>query len=305
MQTSAFGNQLKTFALLAVLGGLMIGVGGLVGGSGGMVMALGFAVLMNVGVYWFSDRIALKMNGARPLAPGELPVVERIVGELAGRAGIPMPRLHVIDRPEPNAFATGRSPRHAAVAVTTGILGVMDERQLRGVLAHEISHITNRDMLVGTIAATIGGAISFLGNMAMWSAMFGGSDDEEGAPAGIAILAAILAPIAATIIQLAVSRSREYGADFSGARLTGDPDGLADALETLEAESERLRAERGGFLSRGRRGGAPAPAPVPAATAHLYTVSPLAGGVGTLFSTHPPLADRVRRLRALRTDREG
>lgn len=305
MQTSAFGNQLKTFGLLAALGGLLIGIGGLVGGSGGMVMALGFAVLMNVGVYWFSDRIALKMNGARPLAPGELPVVERIVGELAGRAGIPMPALYVIDRPEPNAFATGRSPRHAAVAVTTGILAAMDERRLRGVLAHEISHITNRDMLVGTIAATIGGAISFLGNMAMWSAMFGGGDDEEGAPAGIAILAAILAPIAATIIQLAVSRSREYGADYSGARLTGDPEALADALETLEAESARLRAERGGILSRGRRGGSPAPAPVPAATAHLYTVSPLAGGVGTLFSTHPPIADRVRRLRALRTGREG
>jgi heat shock protein HtpX len=291
-----FTNQLKTFALLAALGGLLIAVGGIIGGTSGMVMALGFAVVLNVGVYWFSDRLALRANGARPLQPGELPAYERIVRDLAGRARIPMPALYVIDRPEANAFATGRSPSRAAVAVTTGILGVMDERQLRGVLAHELSHITNRDMLVGTIAATIGGAISFLGNMALWSSMFGGGSDEDSVPLPVMLATAILAPIAATIIQLAVSRSREYGADQSGAALTSDPEGLASALETLDGVNERLRASRGGLF--GRRG--QQQQPVPAATAHLYTVSPLAGGAGSLFSTHPPIAERVRRLRAMR-----
>jgi heat shock protein HtpX len=289
-------NQLKTWALLAALGGLLIAVGGLIGGQGGMVVALVFAVVLNVGVYWFSDRLALRANGARPLEPGENPELERIVGDLASRARIPMPRLYLIDRPEPNAFATGRSPSHAAVAVTTGILQVMEERQLRGVLAHELSHITNRDMLIGTIAATIGGAISFLGNMAMWSAWFGGGD-EDSVPAPVLLLGAFLAPIAATIIQLAVSRSREYGADQSGASLTHDPEGLASALERLDSVNTQLREQRGGWF--GRR--APRPQPVPAATAHLYTVSPLsADGVGSLFSTHPPIAERVRRLRSMR-----
>lgn len=295
--SSSVGNQLKTFALLAGLAGLMVAVGGLIGGTSGMVMALGIAVVMNVGVYWFSDRLALRANGARPLVPGELPRYEAIVRDLAGRARIPLPALYVIERPEPNAFATGRSPRHAAVAVTTGILDLMDDRQLRGVLAHEISHITNRDMLVGTIAATIGGAISFLGNMALWSSMFGGGGDEDSVPLPLMLLTAILAPIAATVIQLAVSRSREYGADSSGAVLTQDPEGLASALEVLDGANERLRAERGGRF--GRRDGRRQPQPVPAATAHLYTVSPLAGGAGTLFSTHPPISDRVQRLRRM------
>jgi len=227
------------------------------------------------------------------VARSPLVTVDRVT-ERAGWAS-----LHVIDRPEPNAFATGRSPSHAAVAVTTGILDVMDDRQLRGVLAHEISHITNRDMLVGTIAATIGGAISFLGNMALWSSMFGGGNDEDSIPLPLMLLTAILAPIAATIIQLAVSRSREYGADQSGAALTGDPEGLAIALETLDGVNERLRAERGGLFGRGRGRGQRQP--VPAATAHLYTVSPLAGGAGSLFSTHPPIAERVRRLRSMRS----
>jgi heat shock protein HtpX len=261
-----------------------------------MVIALGFALVMNVGVYWFSDRLALRANGARPLQPGELPAFERIVRDLSARAGIPVPALYVIDRPEANAFATGRSPHHAAVAVTTGILSSMDERQLRGVLAHELSHITNRDMLIGTIAATIGGAISFLGNMALWSSFFGGGD-EDSVPAPVLLMGAILAPIAATIIQLAVSRSREYGADRSGASLTNDPEGLAQALERLDMVNQAARASRGGLFGRGR----PQPQPVPAATAHLYTVSPLsADGVGSLFSTHPPIADRVRRLRSMR-----
>ncbi len=181
-------SQIKTVVLLAALGGLLVAVGGILGGQSGLLIALVLAVVLNVGVYWFSDRIALKANGARPLRPGEAPQVERIVRDLSGRAGIPMPSLHIIERPEPNAFATGRGPGHAAVAVTTGILEVMDERQLRGVLAHEISHVTNRDMLVGTVAATIGAAVSYLGNMALWSSMFGwrrrGRRARAGAPAG-------------------------------------------------------------------------------------------------------------------------
>ncbi|MFN8518008.1 MAG: zinc metalloprotease HtpX [Chloroflexota bacterium] len=285
-------SQLKTVVLLASLGGLLVAVGGLVGGQAGLLIALVMAVVLNVGVYWFSDRLALKANGARPLQPGEAPQVERIVRDLSGRAGIPMPSLHIIDRPEPNAFATGRGPGHAAVAVTTGILQVMDERQLRGVLAHEISHVTNRDMLVGTIAATIGAAISYLGNMALWSSWFGG--DEDRVPAPLLLLGAILAPIAATVIQLAVSRDREYGADRSGATLTHDPEGLASALERLDAVSQQLRAERGGLFGRRRQ----QRQPVPAAMAHLYTVSPLGGSAGSLFSTHPPIAERVRRLRS-------
>jgi len=296
---SAFGSfttQLKTWALLAALGGLLVAVGAILGGRSGMIIALVMALALNVGVYWFSDRLALKANGARPMQPGEAPQVERIVRDLTGRAGIPMPRLYIIDRPEPNAFATGRNPGHAAVAVTTGILGIMDERQLRGVLAHEISHVTNRDMLIGTIAATIGGAISFLGNMALWSSMFGGGDDD-GVPAPVLLLSAILAPIAATIIQLSVSRAREYGADTSGAELTQDPEGLASALERLDSVNRQLQAERGGLLRRGRPA---AQRPVPAAMAHLYTVNPLGGSAGTLFSTHPPIAERVRRLRSFR-----
>ena len=296
---NSFTNTLKTWTLMAALGGILVAVGGLVGGQSGMVMAFVFALLMNGFVYWKSDSLALRANGARELGPDEQPRLRTIVGLLADRAGIPMPRLYIVERPEPNAFATGRSPKHAAVAVTTGILGVMGERQLRGVLAHEISHITNRDMLVGTIAATIGGAISFLGNMALWSSVFGGGDDENSVPLPLMLLTAILAPIAATIIQLAVSRSREYGADQSGAALTQDPEGLASALEILEGVNKQLQAERGGILRRGRGRGQPQP--VPAATAHLYTVSPLAGGAGSLFSTHPPIAERVRRLRTTRT----
>lgn len=289
-----FSSQLKTVVLLAALGGLLVAVGGILGGQTGLLIALVLAIVLNVGVYWFSDRLALKANGARPMQPGEAPAVERIVRDLSGRAGIPMPTLYLIERPEPNAFATGRGPGHAAVAVTTGILDIMDERQLRGVLAHEISHVTNRDMLVGTVAATIGAAVSYLGNMALWSSMFGGGD-EDGVPAPILLLGAILAPIAATIIQLAVSRDREYGADRSGAQLTHDPEGLASALERLDAVSQQMRAQRSGMFGRRRQ-----QQPVPAAMAHLYTVSPLGGSAGSLFSTHPPIAERVRRLRSFR-----
>jgi heat shock protein HtpX len=299
---SSVGNTVKTFTLLAALAGLLIFVGGLLGGRGGMVMALVFAIAMNGFVYWKSDSLALRANGARELNPGELPRFRSIVSSLAARAGLPMPRLYVVDRPEPNAFATGRDPDHAAVAVTTGILDLMDDRQLTGVLAHELSHVKNRDTLVGTIAATIGGAISFIAQMAQFQMIFGGRDDRQGGGFG-AIIAIILAPIAALIIQLAVSRGREYGADTSGAALTGDPEGLAEALERLEAVNQN-----NGVLARLRRRGygsspAPTPAPVPAmnpAFAHLYIVNPLSGReLGSLFSTHPPIAERIERLRSM------
>jgi heat shock protein HtpX len=304
--TSNLTNSLKTWTLLAALGGLLIAVGGLLGGQTGLVVALVFAVAMNVFVYWKSDSLALKANGARELRPDELPGLRAIVADLAGRAGLPMPRLYLVDRPEPNAFATGRDPNHAAVAVTSGILSLMDERELRGVLAHELSHVKNRDTLIGTIAATIGGAISFLAQMAQFQLLFGGGrDDRNGGGIG-AIIAIILAPIAALVIQLAVSRGREYGADRSGAELTGDPEGLALALQNLETANKG----RPGLLDRlGRRPADPrgAPAPVPAANpafAHLYIVNPLSGrDVGGLFSTHPPIADRVARLRAMERSR--
>jgi heat shock protein HtpX len=297
-------NSLKTWTLLAAMAGLLIAVGGLLGGRGGLVIALVLAIAMNVFVYWKSDTLALKANGARELGPDELPQVRAMVTELAASANLPMPRLYVVDRPEPNAFATGRDPDHAAVAVTTGILEVMNERQLRGVLAHELSHVKNRDTLVGTVAATIGGAISFLAQMAQFQMIFGGGrNDEEGGGSGLgAILAIFLAPIAALIIQLAVSRGREYGADRSGAEITGDPEGLAQALEQLDAFSKR----QPGMLARmgqrlpGRGGQAPAPAPAAnPAFAHLYIVNPLSGrAISGLFSTHPPVEERVARLRA-------
>ena len=298
-------NSLKTWTLLAALGGLLIAVGGLLGGRGGLVIALVFAVAMNAFVYWKSDSLALKANGARELAPDELPGVRAIVADLAARAGLPMPRLYVVDRPEPNAFATGRDPEHAAVAVTTGILEVMNERQLRGVLAHELSHVKNRDTLVGTIAATIGGAISFLAQMAQFQMIFGGGRDDDNGGGGIlgSLVAIILAPIAALIIQLAVSRGREYGADQSGAAITGDPEGLAQALEQLDAASKRQTGLLGRIGQRMPGRGGRAPAPVPAANpafAHLYIVNPLSGrDVSRLFATHPPIEERVARLRSM------
>jgi heat shock protein HtpX len=301
--TSGFTNTIKTFTLLAALGGLLVLIGGLLGGRGGLVFALLFAIAMNAFVYWKSDTLALKANGARELAPDEQPRLRHIVASLAQRAGLPMPRLYIVDRPEPNAFATGRNPEHAAVAVTTGILDLMDDRQLTGVLAHELSHVKNRDTLVGTIAATIGGAISFIAQMAQFQMLFGGGrSDNNGGGLG-ALVAIILAPIAALIIQLAVSRSREYGADGSGAALTGDPEGLAQALERLEAANKQagLRARVTGRMPS--RGGGRAPAPAPAANpafASLYIVNPLAGRqVAGLFSTHPPIEDRVARLRRM------
>jgi heat shock protein HtpX len=260
---------------------------------------------MNVFVYWKSDSLALKANGARELRPDEQPRLRQIVADLANRAGLPMPRLYIVDRPEPNAFATGRDPNHAAVAVTTGILELMDERELRGVLAHELSHVKNRDTLIGTIAATIGGAISFLAQMAQFQMLFGGGRDDRNGGGFGALIAIILAPIAALIIQLAVSRGREYGADRSGALLTGDPEGLASALQELDAANRRRPGLVDRFTRRPVDPRRPSPAPAPAANpafAHLYIVNPLSGrDARSLFSTHPPIADRIARLRSMRS----
>jgi heat shock protein HtpX len=280
------GNMVKTTVFLALLTGLFIAVGGLLGGQGGMMLAFGFALIMNFVSYWFSDKIVLKMYGAQPIGEAEAPVVHRIVRSLATRAGIPMPKLYLIPSESPNAFATGRNPQHAAVAVTHGILRIMDEAELEGVLAHELSHVLNRDILISTVAATIAGAISMLANIAQWGLMFGGSrhdDDDRGTNPIALLLTVILAPLAAMLIQMAVSRSREYQADASGARLTRNPGGLASALAKLGQASRMV------------------PMDANPATAHLFIVNPLSGrALANLFSTHPPLEDRIARLRAIR-----
>jgi heat shock protein HtpX len=278
-------NAMKTTLFLALLTGLFVAVGGLLGGQSGMVMAFGLALVMNFVSYWFSDKIVLKMYGAKPLAEGDAPVVHRIVRNLATKAGIPMPKLYILPSAAPNAFATGRSPQHAAVAVTDGILRIMDEAELEGVLAHELSHVLNRDVLISTVAATIAGAISMLANIAQWGMMFGGSRDEEGRgtnPIAL-ILTIILAPLAAMLIQMAVSRSREYQADASGARLTRNPLGLASALGKLDQASRVVQMDAN------------------PATAHLFIVNPLTGrSLMNLFMTHPPINDRIARLRSMR-----
>ena len=279
-------NMLKTTLFLALLTGLFIAVGGLVGGRSGMIFAFALALVMNFVSYWFSDKIVLKMYGAQPIEENQLPVVQRIVRNLATRSGIPMPKLYVIPSDSPNAFATGRSPQHAAVAVTEGILRIMNENELEGVLAHELSHVLNRDMLISTVAATVAGAISMIASIARWGLMFGGgSRDDEGRggnPIAL-LLTVILAPIAAMVIQMAVSRSREYQADASGAQLTRNPGGLASALGKLGQATQAV------------------PLDANPATAHLFIVNPLTGrSLANLFSTHPPLEDRIARLRAMR-----
>jgi heat shock protein HtpX len=278
-------NTMKTALFLALLTGLFVAVGGLLGGQSGMVMAFGLALVMNFVSYWFSDKIVLKMYGAQPLSESDAPTVHRIVRSLATRAGIPMPKLYLLPTTATNAFATGRSPQHAAVAVTEGILRIMDETELEGVLAHELSHVLNRDVLISTVAATIAGAISMLANMAHWGMMFGGSRDDEGRSTNpiALILTIILAPLAAMLIQMAVSRSREFQADASGARLTRNPHGLASALAKLE-QASRI-----------------APMDANPATAHLFIVNPLTGrSLVNLFMTHPPVQERIARLRAMR-----
>jgi len=278
-------NMFKTALLLAILTALLVLVGGAIGGQQGMLIAFLFALVINFASYWFSDRIVLAMYGAQPIEESEASGLYRIVRTLATRAGIPMPRVYLIPSETPNAFATGRNPQHAAVAVTEGILRLLDEAELEGVLAHELSHVRNRDVLIATIAATLAGAITYLAHMAQWAAIFGGrrDDEEEGGGVVGALLMAILAPIAAMLIQLAVSRAREFQADASGARLAGKTWGLARALEKLETASQAIPMEA-------------APA-----TAHLFIVNPLSGRtLLRLFSTHPPIEERIARLRSMR-----
>jgi len=281
------GNLIKTGFLLVVLTCLLILIGGAVGGRQGMAIAFVLALVMNVGSYWFSDKIVLGMYGARPVTEAEAPQLYRIVRQLAAEARIPVPPIYIIQDDSPNAFATGRNPQHAAVAVTEGILRIMNEEELRGVLAHELSHVKNRDTLIMTVAATIAGAITYLAQMAQWAAIFGGgrrSDENGGGGSAIgALLMAILAPFAAMLIQMAISRSREYQADASGAQLCHRASGLAQALQKLDMASRQVPME------------------ATPATAHLFIVNPLtAGGLATLFSTHPPIEERIARLRAMR-----
>lgn len=275
-------NWVKTFLLLGLLTVVLVLAGGALGGQTGMIIAFGLALLMNMGSYWFSDKIVLAMYRAVPVRPEQHPELHRMIAELAANAGLPMPKVYVIDDDAPNAFATGRSPSHGVVAVTTGILRLMGRNELRGVIGHELAHIQNRDILIGAVAATMAGAITMLAQFAF---LFGGSRDdreERGSPL-VAILVAILAPLAAMLIQMAVSRSREYGADKRGAEIAGDPQHLAGGLRALM----RMHEESALLSSQ------------PAA-AHLFIVNPLsAKGVANLFSTHPPLEERIRRLEAM------
>jgi heat shock protein HtpX len=278
-------NIFKTALLLGALTALLVLIGGALGGQQGMLVAFFFALVMNFASYWFSDKMVLAMYGAQPIEESRAPALHRIVRTLATRAAIPMPRLYLIPGETPNAFATGRNPQHAAVAVTEGTMRILDEEELEGVLAHELSHVKNRDVLIATIAATLAGAITYLAHMAQWAAIFGGrrDEEEEGGGAFAAIFMAILAPIAALLIQMAVSRAREFQADATGARLAGKTWGLAKALEKLHMASQA------------------APMDASPATAHLFIVNPLSGRtLFKLFSTHPPIEERIARLHALR-----
>ncbi len=282
-------NYLKTGMLMAFLIALLAIGGSAWGGYGGMLLFGGVGLVFNFASYWFSDRIALMMHRAQEVSREQLPEVYDIVERLTRKAGLPMPRVYVIPSETPNAFATGRSPSHAAVAVTQGILRILDPRQLEGVLAHELTHVRNRDILISTIAAAVAGLISSLGHLIQWGALFGGlsrRDDERGGSVVEMLAWAVLAPLIALVVQLAVSRSREYAADAGGAELLGDPEPLAEALLALERGNEAIPYPYGG-----------------PATAHLFIVEPFTGVGGALtnlFSTHPPIEERVARLRAMR-----
>jgi heat shock protein HtpX len=281
-------NRAKTWILITGLMALFVGVGAVIGRGTGATIALVIALVFNAGAYWFSGSIAVRATRSKPVTEAEYPQLHRIVRELAEADKLPMPQIYVSEMLQPNAFATGRNPQNAKVAVTKGILQILDERELRGVLAHELSHVANRDILVSSIAAAIGTAISYLAYFAFW---FGGDDDEGGSPV-LGLLAWIVAPLAAGIIQMAVSRSREYQADESGAFLSRDPQALASALSKLEQASRQV----------------PAPASVKPSEAHMFIVNPLnaaraggrgGGGITSLFSTHPPTAERIARLEAI------
>ena len=279
-------NTIKTGLLLGALTGLLMLIGGWFGGQNGVVIAFFFAVVMNFGSYWFSDKLVLRMVHAQAVSEGEAPELYAMVKNLALRASMPMPRVYIIPGDAPNAFATGRNEQHAVVAVTEGILRILGRDELEGVIAHELTHIRNRDILIGSIAATLAGAIVMLAHMAQWAAMFGGagSDDDEGGSNIVGlILMAVLAPIAATLIQMAISRSREYLADAGGAKISGKPYGLAGALEKLSRASQAI------------------PMNANPSTAHMFIVNPLTGrSLMNLFSTHPPIEERISRLRSMR-----
>jgi heat shock protein HtpX len=277
-------NNLKTTILLACLTGVLLAIGQLWGGRQGLTIALVFAAVMNLGSYFFSDKIAIASSGAVPISRDENPRIYQIVERLAAKANVPVPKIYLIPTDSPNAFATGRNPEHASVAVTQGILQLCNDEEIEGVLAHELGHVRNRDILISAVVATVAGAITYIANMVMWAEMFGGfgggRDDERGGGVFSALAMMILAPLAATLIQLAISRSREYQADSTGAHITGNPQGLARALEKIDQWSKRL------------------PMRVSPSTAHLYCAQPLTSGqlFSSLFSTHPPIQKRIERL---------
>jgi heat shock protein HtpX len=273
-------NTLRTFFFMTVLTLVLVAAGGMVGGRGGALFALIMAAVLNLGSYWFSDKIVITMYRGRQVETGPL---YEVVREICLRGGLPMPKVYILPQPTPNAFATGRNPQHAAVAATEGILQILSREELMGVMAHEMSHVKHRDILIGSIAATIAGAVSYLAHMAQWAMIFGGGrDDEESNPLGL-ILMMIFAPLAAMLVQMAISRSREYEADKGGARLCGNPFYLAAALRKLEMANSRIPMHQ-----------------VNEATAHMFIVNPLRGdGLKALFSTHPPVEERIRRLEGM------
>jgi heat shock protein HtpX len=276
-------NGLKTAALLGLLTGLILAVGYWVGGSGGLVFAVILALVTNAVSYFFSDKIALRAMRAQPVSEADFPALYEIVRELATAAGQPMPRLYVSPSMQPNAFATGRNPQHAAVAVTVGITRLLDRRELRGVIGHELSHVYNRDILISSVAAALAGIVTMVAQLAIFLPFGGGSDDEDGPNPAALLLMLILGPLAASIIQLAISRNREFQADASGAALTGDPLALASALEKIQYGAQRLPLPAEGQLT---------------STAHLMIANPFrGGGIASLFATHPPMAQRIARLR--------
>jgi len=286
-------NAIKTFFLLLGLMALFLVVGGALGGRTGMEYAFVFACVTNLVSYWFSDKIVLTMYGAKAVTAADAPDLVRIVQSLATKANIPMPRVYIVDSPVPNAFATGRSPSHAAVAATTGILERLDDRELEGVIGHELTHVIHRDILISTIAATVAGAVMMLASMARWGMMFGGyggrDRDERGGIFELLVLA-IFAPLAASLIQLAISRSREYDADHGGAVITHDPLALASALDKIADGNARARV----------------PLTTNPATAHMFIMNPLRGqGLMALFSTHPPTAERIKRLEAMASEMQS
>lgn len=279
-------NAVKTTLLLGLLTGLIIAIGQYLGGSQGMLIAFAFAAVMNFSAYWYSDKMVLAMYKAQPVDEQQAPELYRLVRDLATRSNLPMPRVYIIPTDTPNAFATGRNPEHAAVAVTEGILRILRPEELQGVLAHELAHVKNRDTLISTVAATMAGAIMMLANMMRWSAIFGGMQSDRDRNGGMIGLLAmtIIAPLAASLIQLAISRSREFQADATGAQMLHNPLGLAAALEKLETANQQ------------------APMGAQPQTAHLFIVNPLSGAsFSRLFSTHPPLEERIRRLRSMNT----